>query len=48
MEEESWFSHGKQPVGLEGRMGTVKGEAGKVDWGHAFFKKCRNPLHLIL
>lgn len=33
-------------------MGTVKGETGNVDWGHAFFfKKKRgpqNPLHLIM
>lgn len=25
-------------VGLDGWMGTVKGESGKVDWAHAFEK----------
>lgn len=26
-------------MGLEGWVGTVKGEAGKVEWGHAFLRK---------
>lgn len=31
-------------MGLEGWMGTVKGEAGKVDLGHAFLKMgLKNP-----